>query len=316
MNEQRRRLRRHEVARRAQGAAEGAGGERPASARRCRTATRSGTRSAPAPSIEPIVTDQWYVKIEPLADAGARTPSATARSRSSRSTTRRSTTTGWRTSATGASAASCGGATRSRSGTAATAASRSSQVDDPDPADYPGVTLTQDPDVLDTWFSSGLWPFSTLGWPDDTEDLRRFYPTTVMETGYDIIFFWVARMIMQGIAMMDDVPFTHDLPARHGPGRRREDEQDEGERQGPGRPDRAVRDRRDAPRAGGRHDAGQRRLDLRRQDGGAAELRQQALERRPVHPEQRLGGRPRRAAGADRGAVAGRPLDQEPRRGR
>jgi valyl-tRNA synthetase len=82
------------------------------------------------------------------------------------------------------------------------------QVDDPDPADYPGVTLTQDPDVLDTWFSSGLWPFSTLGWPDDTDDLRRFYPTSVMETGHDIIFFWVARMIMQGIAMMDDVPFS------------------------------------------------------------------------------------------------------------
>ncbi len=81
-------------------------------------------------------------------------------------------------------------------------------VEPPDPADYPGVTLTQDEDVLDTWFSSGLWPFSTLGWPDDTEDLRRFYPTSVMETGYDILFFWVARMIMQGIAMMDDVPFT------------------------------------------------------------------------------------------------------------
>jgi valyl-tRNA synthetase len=82
------------------------------------------------------------------------------------------------------------------------------QVEDPNPADYPGVTLTQDPDVLDTWFSSGLWPFSTLGWPDDTEDLRRFYPTSVMETGHDIIFFWVARMIMQGIAMMDDIPFS------------------------------------------------------------------------------------------------------------
>ncbi|MCC6176820.1 MAG: valine--tRNA ligase [Chloroflexi bacterium] len=80
-------------------------------------------------------------------------------------------------------------------------------VEDPDPADYPGVTLTQDPDVLDTWFSSGLWPFSTLGWPDDTEDLHRFYPTSVMETGYDILFFWIARMIMQGIWMMDDIPF-------------------------------------------------------------------------------------------------------------
>jgi valyl-tRNA synthetase len=80
-------------------------------------------------------------------------------------------------------------------------------VEDPDPADYPGIELTQDPDILDTWFSSGLWPFSTLGWPDDTEDLRTFYPTTVMETGYDIIFFWVARMIMQGLALTGDVPF-------------------------------------------------------------------------------------------------------------
>ncbi|MCJ7509903.1 MAG: valine--tRNA ligase, partial [Dehalococcoidia bacterium] len=60
-------------------------------------------------------------------------------------------------------------------------------------------SIWQDPDVLDTWFSSALWPHSTLGWPDDTEDLRYFYPTTVMETGYDILFFWVARMIMMGL---------------------------------------------------------------------------------------------------------------------
>ncbi|MEN3027627.1 MAG: class I tRNA ligase family protein, partial [Chlorobiota bacterium] len=57
--------------------------------------------------------------------------------------------------------------------------------------------IRQDEDVLDTWFSSALWPFATLGWPDDTEDLRYFYPTTVMETGYDILFFWVARMVMR-----------------------------------------------------------------------------------------------------------------------
>ncbi len=69
------------------------------------------------------------------------------------------------------------------------------------------VELTQDPDVLDTWFSSGLWPFSTLGWPDDTPDLRRFYPTDVLETGYDILFFWVARMIMQGLLYTNDIPF-------------------------------------------------------------------------------------------------------------
>jgi valyl-tRNA synthetase len=69
------------------------------------------------------------------------------------------------------------------------------------------AALQQDPDVLDTWFSSGLWPFSTLGWPDDTPDLRRYYPTDVMETGYDILFFWVARMVMQGLLYTNDIPF-------------------------------------------------------------------------------------------------------------
>ena len=70
-----------------------------------------------------------------------------------------------------------------------------------------GDGWTPELDVLDTWFSSGLWPFSTLGWPDETPDLKRFYPTTVMETGYDILFFWVARMIMLGLWFTDDVPF-------------------------------------------------------------------------------------------------------------
>ena len=67
--------------------------------------------------------------------------------------------------------------------------------------------LTQDPDVLDTWFSSSLWPFSTLGWPADTEDLRAYYPTSLMITGFDILFFWVARMMMMGIELTGDVPF-------------------------------------------------------------------------------------------------------------
>ncbi len=67
--------------------------------------------------------------------------------------------------------------------------------------------IEQDSDVLDTWFSSGLWPFSTLGWPEKTEDLKRFYPTTALVTAYDIIFFWVARMIMMGLEFMGDVPF-------------------------------------------------------------------------------------------------------------
>jgi valyl-tRNA synthetase len=67
--------------------------------------------------------------------------------------------------------------------------------------------IEQDPDVLDTWFSSGLWPFSTLGWPDETPDYRTYYPTSVMETGYDILFFWVARMIMLGLEMTGKAPF-------------------------------------------------------------------------------------------------------------
>src|SRR5271156_4211652 len=70
-----------------------------------------------------------------------------------------------------------------------------------------GEKLTQDKDVLDTWFSSALWPFSTLGWPDDTEDLRTFYPTSLLISGYDILFFWDARMIMMGIWCTGDVPF-------------------------------------------------------------------------------------------------------------
>lgn len=70
-----------------------------------------------------------------------------------------------------------------------------------------GVTITQDEDVLDTWFSSALWPFTTLGWPENTESLARYYPTSVLVTGFDIIFFWVARMMMMGLHFMKDVPF-------------------------------------------------------------------------------------------------------------
>ena len=73
-----------------------------------------------------------------------------------------------------------------------------------------GGAVQQDEDVLDTWFSSGLWPFSTLGWPDDTPELRRYYPTSVLVTGFDILFFWVARMAMLGLRFMGEVPF-HDV---------------------------------------------------------------------------------------------------------
>ncbi len=71
------------------------------------------------------------------------------------------------------------------------------------------VEIRQDEDVLDTWFSSALWPFSTMGWPEQTADLARYYPTTVLITGFDIIFFWVARMLMMGLKFMGEVPFRH-----------------------------------------------------------------------------------------------------------
>lgn len=80
-------------------------------------------------------------------------------------------------------------------------------IEDPSLCHCGSKNIEQDKDVLDTWFSSGLWPHSTLGWPKDTPDLRYFYPTSVMETAYDIIFFWVARMIMMGLEDMGEVPF-------------------------------------------------------------------------------------------------------------
>ena len=82
------------------------------------------------------------------------------------------------------------------------------------PDETPPAGWTQDPDVLDTWFSSALWPFSTLGWPDDTPDLRAFYPTSVLVTGYDILFFWVARMMMFGLYAMRNSPPADAVPFR------------------------------------------------------------------------------------------------------
>src|SRR5690606_32536500 len=66
--------------------------------------------------------------------------------------------------------------------------------------------ITRDPDVLDTWFSSALWPFSTLGWPDETPELKRYYPTSVLVTGFDTIFFWVARRMMMGLEFLEEEP--------------------------------------------------------------------------------------------------------------
>jgi valyl-tRNA synthetase len=82
-----------------------------------------------------------------------------------------------------------------------------SRTDPTEDSAYAGRTLRQDPDVLDTWFSSWLWPFSTLGWPETTVDLKKFYPTSSLVTAYDIIFFWVSRMIMAGLEFMGEAPF-------------------------------------------------------------------------------------------------------------
>jgi valyl-tRNA synthetase len=82
------------------------------------------------------------------------------------------------------------------------------ELEDPERCSHCGsAAIVQENDVLDTWFSSALWPFSTLGWPDETRELRAFYPTSVLSTAFDIIFFWVARMIMMGLHFMDEVPF-------------------------------------------------------------------------------------------------------------
>lgn len=84
---------------------------------------------------------------------------------------------------------------------------------------YPGAdfSLLQDDDVLDTWFSSGIFPFSVFQWPEQTADLTKFYPTALLETGHDILFFWVARMVMMGMKLTGQVPFKQVLLSGRGP---------------------------------------------------------------------------------------------------
>ena len=147
--------------------------------------------------------------------------------------------------------------------------------------------IRQETDVLDTWFSSALWPFSTLGWPDQTAELKTFYPTACLVTGFDILFFWVARMMMMGLHFMDEVPVhgrLHPRPGARCPGT--EDVQVQGERDRPADGHRPVRHRclplhpGRLRRPGTRHQAGRgahRRLP---------QLLQQGLERGPLHPDE------------------------------
>ena len=177
-------------------------------------------------TVEPRLSLQWFVKVGPLAKAaGDAVRDGRVRIHPARSWPP-GTSTGSTTCTTGASAGSCGGGTGSRSGTRPDGEVRCVGPDEAPP----GEGWTQDPDVLDTWFSSALWPFSTLGWPDDTADLRAFYPTSVLVTGYDILFFWVARMMMFGLYAMAE-PGTGPLgavprrgPARPGAGSAREED--------------------------------------------------------------------------------------------
>ena len=163
-------------------------------------ALRHGGRAAPVAAV--------------VREDGSRWPSRrsrrwrTAASASSPRAGPRPTSTGWRTSATGASRASSGGATASRSGTATTCGELTVAREAPTrPArKCGGATSRQETDVLDTWFSSGLWPFSTLGWPDETRRPRALLPDRRAGDGLDIIFFWVARMMMVGMRFMGDVP--------------------------------------------------------------------------------------------------------------
>jgi valyl-tRNA synthetase len=157
--------------------------------------------------VEPMISTQWFVKIKPLAEAAL----AAVKDGRIRIVPERfekvyfnwleniqdwciSRQLWWGHRIPVWYCADCGGQTCTRADPTACAHCGSKNIQ-------------QDTDVLDTWFSSGLWPFSTLGWPDQTPDLAYFYPTTIMETGYDILFFWVARMIMLGLEFTGEVPF-------------------------------------------------------------------------------------------------------------
>ena len=153
-----------------------------------------------------------------------------------------------------------------------------------------GGPVRRDEDVLDTWFSSALWPFATLGWPESTPELKSYYPTSTLSTARDIIYLWVARMIMMGLEYMGDVPFRLGHRAPHHPGRRRAPhEQEPGHRYRPTRVDRRVRRRCDAIRPA-LHELRPRRAFQCRAHRDGAQLRQQAVERFPPRSARRASG--------------------------
>ena len=179
----------------------------------------SAPATAAITSVEPIISAQWFVKMEPLAREAMRV----VKDGEVKFVPERFSKTylnwmenvhdwcisrqlWWGHQIPAWYCADCGKMTCTR--------------EDPDACQHCGSkNITRDPDVLDTWFSSALWPFSTLGWPDKTEDLDYFYPTDVLVTGYDIIFFWVARMIFSGREQTKKPPVPHRAHPRPGPRR-------------------------------------------------------------------------------------------------
>ena len=176
--------------------------------------------------------------------------------------------------------------------------------------------LVRDPDVLDTWFSSALWPFATLGWPEDTEDLRRYYPGDVNSTAREIIRLWENRMIWTGIELVGDIPVPRrDRPLDRARPRRAAHVEEPRHRHRPAGDDRCARRRRDALRAP--EDvlhAGRALLGGR--PGGGLEARREALERLAARPRQHGRGRARGAAAVAGGALDPRPPRRDPGRGR
>ena len=232
--------------------------------------------------------------------ARARRGARRAKPRSCPRPGRRRISSGSRTSSRGASRASSGGAIRSRPGTATDGDVFVALTEEEARAAgareaWPRRSrLRRDEDVLDTWFSSALWPFSTLGWPDETPELRRYYPTNTLVTGFDIIFFWVARMMMMGLHFMDEVPFRDRLHPRPRPRREgRQDVEVEGQRHRSARRHRSVRRRCAALHARRHGGAGARHQAVRAARRGLPQLRDQDLERGALRRDERLRARRR-----------------------
>ena len=191
--------------------------------------------------IQPLLSLQWFMDMKRLAAPAIEVVEQGRVTLRARPLGRTSTWTGCAASVRGASAASCGGGTGCRCGTATTARRWSWPRRRPTRCPECGGPLRQDEDVLDTWFSSALWPFATLGWPRAARrSCDYFYPTSVLSTARDIIYLWVARMIMMGLEFMGEVPFRDVIIHPDHPGRRRPaHEQEPGHRGRPAGADRA-----------------------------------------------------------------------------